>query len=237
MRVARVARAVRAGHSKCGTPRPQVSHRPWKANTHGWASSARWRSGGRLRSAREHARGNTELGQPRSIGRLGPRWPPRPCTGPWFSTVAAGRAGRTAVGGAGGAIGGGGRGDGLDVGAAVEAREDDGGEQHARHEREEHRHPPPPDPRNDASEVAGQRGPSGCVAEAGRTSGQPEARLGAARGLRSAGWPRSLCRLILTSAWLLQRALSVAQVLVRVIRPMHVLVVHAGHPPAEGRAG
>ena len=34
----------------------------------------------------------------------------------------------------------------------------------------------------------------------------------------------------------LQRALAVAEVLVRVIRPMDVLVVHAGHPPAEGRA-
>ena len=35
MRVARVARAVRVGHSKCRPLRPQVSHRPWKANTHG----------------------------------------------------------------------------------------------------------------------------------------------------------------------------------------------------------
>ena len=39
--------------------------------------------------------------------------------------------------------------------------------------------------------MAGQRGPSGWLAEAGRSSGEPEARSGAERGLRRASWPRS----------------------------------------------
>eukprot|EP00964_Phaeocystis_antarctica_P044058 scaffold25306_cov63-Phaeocystis_antarctica.AAC.1 len=39
--------------------------------------------------------------------------------------------------------------------------------------------------------MAGQRGPSGRLAEAGRSSGQPEARSGAEGGLRRASRPRS----------------------------------------------
>ena len=42
------------------------------------------------------------------------------------------------------------------------------------------------------ADVAGRHscGPSGCLSEAGRSSGQPEARSGADRGLRRARWPR-----------------------------------------------
>ena len=38
--------------------------------------------------------------------------------------------------------------------------------------------------------MAGRHGPSGGLAEAGRSSGQPGARSGADRGLRRASWPR-----------------------------------------------
>eukprot|EP00964_Phaeocystis_antarctica_P102133 scaffold67534_cov69-Phaeocystis_antarctica.AAC.4 len=40
------------------------------------------------------------------------------------------------------------------------------------------------------ADMAGQRGPSGRLAEAGRSAGQPGARFGAERGLRRASWLR-----------------------------------------------